>query len=53
MVEIFDINAICVGGWMALEEWSGALVPWLLRECQPKANGAWHLTHRLEIGSKA
>jgi hypothetical protein len=47
--EIFDINAICVGGWLSLQEWEFQLVPWLLRQTQPKASGDWHLTHRLEV----
>lgn len=46
---IFDINCICVGGWVPLPEWSTSVVPWLLKECQPKANGRWHLTHAIEI----
>lgn len=48
-VEIFDINCMCVGGWVPLSEWSGAVVPWLLKECQPKATGGWWLTHTVEI----
>lgn len=48
-VEIFDINAICVGGWIPLDEWTDRLVPWLLKQVEPKASGAWHITHRLEI----
>lgn len=47
--EIFDINAMCVGGWISKHEWSGELVPWLLKECEPKASGAWHLTHVVEV----
>lgn len=46
---VFDINAMCVGGWLPVEEWEGKLVPWLLKECEPKANGKWHLTHTLEM----
>jgi hypothetical protein len=46
---IFDVNAMCAGGWIGLTEWSTQLVPWLLRECEPKANGRWHLTHSVEI----
>jgi hypothetical protein len=46
---IFDCNAICVGGWIPQAEWTDQLVPWLLRECQPKADGRWHITHRLEV----
>lgn len=49
-VEIFDVNAMCVGGWIGFEEWRDQLVPWLLSECHPKAYGAWHLTHRLSVG---
>ena len=46
---IFDINAMCVGGWIPLSEWSESLVPWLLKECEPNANGKWHLTHVIEV----
>lgn len=46
---IFDINCICVGGWVSLAEWSDKVVPWLLREVVPGANGRWHLTHVIEI----
>ena len=46
---VFDINCICVGGWVPFEEWSGQVVPWLLKECEPKASGAWHFTHCIEI----
>jgi hypothetical protein len=45
---IFDVNAMCVGGWIPLSEWRGSLVPWLLKQCEPKASGSWHLTHVLE-----
>ncbi len=48
-VKIFDINAICVGGWIDLPEWSTQLVPWLLKQCEPKATGDWWLTHVVEI----
>lgn len=47
--EIFDINAMCAGGWIPFREWSEDLVPWLLQQCEPKANGKWHLTHVVEI----
>ena len=46
---IFDVNCMCVGGWVPLSEWSQSLVPWLLKQCEPKANGRWHLTHTVEI----
>lgn len=49
IVHVFDINAMCVGGWISLAEWRDKLVPWLLKECEPKADGRWHATHRLEL----
>lgn len=52
-VKIFDINAICVGGWIDLPQWSAQLVPWLLKQCEPKASGGWWLTHAVEIRKRA
>jgi hypothetical protein len=46
---VFDVNCMCVGGWVPLSEWRDSVVPWILKECEPKANGGWHLTHVLEI----
>lgn len=46
---IFDINAICVGGWIPRNEWEDQLAPWLIKECVPRANGKWHFTHIVEI----
>jgi hypothetical protein len=48
-VWIFDINCICVGGWVKLTEWRHQVVPWLLRELEPKANGKWQPTHYLKL----
>ena len=45
---IFDINCIRVG-WVSLEVWREKVVPWLLSECEPKADGNWHLTHAIEV----
>jgi hypothetical protein len=45
----FDVNAMCVGGWLPRAEWETQLVPWLLRECEPKANGEWWPTHCWQI----
>ena len=45
----FDINAMNSGGWIEVNDWAGSLVPWLLSECEPKANGRWHLTHAIEV----
>ena len=46
--QICDINATCVG-WMSLNEWSGKLVPWLLKEAVPRADGSWSITHTIEV----
>lgn len=46
---VFDINCICLGGWVPLAEWSSYVVPWLLKQAEPKASGAWHPTHFVEI----
>jgi hypothetical protein len=46
---IFDINCISVGGWVPLAEWSSYVVPWLLKQVEPKASGVWHPTHVVEI----
>jgi len=51
--DIFDINCMCVGGWVPLSEWATDVVPWLLKECEPKANGRWHLTHAVEVERSA
>jgi hypothetical protein len=46
---VFDVNATCSGGWISFNEWSERLVPWLLRECVPRADGKWWITHSLEV----
>lgn len=46
---IFDINCMASGGWVSVGDWVGLVVPWLLGECEPKANGRWHLTHVIEV----
>jgi hypothetical protein len=46
---IFDVNCMSVGGWVPLSEWAGSVVPWLLGQCEPKADGRWHITHCIEI----
>jgi len=46
---IFDCNALSVGGWVPCTEWENELVPWLLKQCVPGANGRWHSTHVLEL----
>ena len=44
---VFDVNAM---KWIGFEDWAATLVPWLLRECEPKASGEWWVTHSLEVG---
>ena len=49
-IGIFDINAMNNGsGWCSLKNWSDSLVPWLLGECEPKADGTWSITHSIEV----
>ncbi len=46
---VFDVNAMCVGGWLPYAEWAEQLVPWLIRECVPRADGTWWPTHVIEV----
>jgi hypothetical protein len=49
-VGIFDVNCISNGsGWVSERHWSDVLVPWLLKECVPRSDGKWHVTHSIEI----
>lgn len=49
-VGIFDINAMANGsGWASLADWERILVPFILEECVPRADGGWHITHAVEI----
>jgi hypothetical protein len=49
-VGIFDVHCLNNGtGWVALADWRGQVVPFILRECHPRANGFWHITHALEL----
>lgn len=49
-VGIFDINAIANGtGWVSAADWERVIVPWILREAVPRANGKWHITHAVEV----
>lgn len=47
--DVFDINAICAGGWLRAGEWESQLVPWLCNECVPKWDGTWWPTHAIEV----
>lgn len=46
---IFDINCMNNGtGWVSLEDWTSIIVPHLTAQ-YPRATGAWHITHGIEI----
>ena len=47
---VFDVNAIASGGWISWADWVKELVPWILKECVPKADGAFWPTHCWEMG---
>lgn len=42
---VFDVNAICVGGWIDFSEWATKLAPWIVENCVPRGNGRWWPTH--------
>jgi hypothetical protein len=48
---VFDINAMYAGGWISYMNWATVLVPWILSECVPKADGDFSFTHAVEITS--
>lgn len=50
--DVFDVNATCCGGWIDYPQWSDQLVPWLLKQCEPKADGRWWQTHRCTVEAK-
>ena len=48
-LNIFDINAMNIGGWIPFEEWKNELVPWLVDQVDSRCNGNWWPTHILEL----
>ena len=46
---VFDINAICCGGWICFKEWEKTMMPWLARQCVPEWDGVIWPTHVIEI----
>ncbi|WP_244327639.1 hypothetical protein [Roseibium sp. RKSG952] len=49
-IRIFDINAIGNGsGWSLLSDWAQIIVPFILEEFVPRADGGWHITHAVEL----
>lgn len=49
-IGVWDVNCLNNGtGWVALADWKGITVPWILKTLYPRADGNWHLTHAVEI----
>ena len=46
---VFDVNAVCSGGWLSYAEWATRLIPWLMLECVPEGDGRWWPTHVIEL----
>lgn len=48
---VFDVNALGppAQGWCSFFNWKTVLVPWLLKEGVPRADGTWWLTHSIEV----
>lgn len=42
---VFDINALDRGGWLPADAWRTEIVPRILRDCVPRADGTYWLTH--------
>lgn len=50
---IFDINCINNGtGWVSLGDWTNDIAPWIIKECVPRADGKWHITHSVEVSRR-
>ena len=47
---VFDVNAMCCGGWLPWREWFSQLAPWLIREVVPKGDGTFWPTHVIGWG---
>jgi hypothetical protein len=46
---VWDINAMANGsGWGSLADWERHMVPYLTK-LYPRATGAWHITHGIEV----
>lgn len=52
-IGIFDINCLSMttsgSGWTTLEAWRDIVVPFILKQCVPRADGKWHITHSIEV----
>lgn len=47
--EVFDVNAMCVGGWLEFAEWETQLMPWLANQAVPGWDGRIWPTHVIEV----
>ena len=47
--EIFDVHAMHRGGWVSTNEWSGRVVPEILRTHVPHSDGHWWVLDALEV----
>ncbi len=47
--QVFDINAMCAGGWIPFGEWKNEMMPWLVKESNKRCDGTFFPTHCLEI----
>ena len=43
---VYDVN---LPNWVKFSDWQSTLVPWLLEECVPRADGQWWATHSIEV----
>jgi hypothetical protein len=47
---VFDVNALRNrSGWVCYADWRNIVVPWILAECEPGADGRFHITHGIEV----
>lgn len=49
---VFDINAMGNGsGWCRRADWEAIVAPWIIKECVPRGDGTWSITHGIEVGA--
>jgi hypothetical protein len=44
---VFDCN--CPNHWVSFEDWRSTLVPYILSQCETKANGKWWVTDSIKL----
>jgi hypothetical protein len=47
--QMFDVNCMCVGGWVPEEEWKEQVAPWLAGSLVKGYDGNWSMTHCIEV----